>query len=258
MAITHIELAIFTALRRGNALPPRPAVLELGESNWYGDVAVEWVRQSITQFVTDAELRTRLLADFVAAVTTQSADVRYKIAKIVFRALLDYSTLSAIDPGTAGSEYRFDLNYPVPLDRQFDLTLNIGTSEHIFNIGQFYKTMHELTRPNGLMITTAPFTGWIDHGFYNLQATFYFDLAIANRYNILLLFIGTISPPSIISVRGRDEVVTLAQEGKIPQNAELSVVFRKPPDEAAFTMPTQGIYAGTLSPVGREAWRTLR
>ena len=68
-----------------------------------------------------------------------------------FQSILLADEYNAIDPGTLGSRYQFDLNQPVPIQEQFDLTLNIGTAEHIFNVYQFFKTAHDRTRVGRLM-----------------------------------------------------------------------------------------------------------
>ena len=38
MALTGVDYEVYASLRRSNLLPSRPRVLELGESEWYGDI----------------------------------------------------------------------------------------------------------------------------------------------------------------------------------------------------------------------------
>jgi hypothetical protein len=242
-------------------------VLEIGENNYYCDVPLEQLVACIHQYA-DPEIRQQLLADFGAlglpadAQTLPPAEVTkilYRLAKIAFRAMLDYSSLSAVDLVEGPeAEYRLDLNQPLPIDRQFDIVLNLGTAEHIFNIGQCYRSMHELTKPGGLIITCGPFTGSIDHGFYTIQPTFYYDLAAANGYHFLTLLLVTSTPQSIVQIGHRDELVTMANEGRLPPNSGLYAVYRKASQETAFVTPLQGYYSRTLSPAAADIWQNRR
>jgi len=268
VAFTFVELTLFANLRRENLLPPKPAVLEIGENNYYCDVPLEQLVACIHQYATDPEVRRQLLADFQALglpadvqtmPQTEVSRILYRLAKIAFRAMLDYSSLSAVDliEGPE-AEYRLDLNQPLPIDRQFDIVLNLGTAEHIFNIGQCYKSMHELTKPGGLIVTCGPFTGSIDHGFYTIQPTFYYDLAAANGYQLLTLLLVASSPQSIVQIGHRDELITMAKGGRLPPDSGLYAVYRKGPQETAFAMPLQGYYSRTLSPAAADLWQNRR
>ncbi len=80
-----------------------------------------------------------------------------------------------------------DLNKEYSCNEEFDLVTNLGTSEHIFNQAQVFRTIHDLTAVNGLMFHGLPYQGQYDHGFYNYHPTFFFDLAAANDYQIIFL-----------------------------------------------------------------------
>jgi len=140
MAITALEYLVFSSLRARNMLPPRPRVLELGQSNWYGDVSLEQLEVDIRRFVTDEARREALLAKLQNCISAGVRDRVYEIASIFWTVFADPLSYSAIDPGMPHSKYRFDLNQPVPLDEKFDVTVNIGTAEHVFNVYQFFKT----------------------------------------------------------------------------------------------------------------------
>src|SRR5262249_37353762 len=159
---------------------------------------------------------------------------------------------------TMSSTYQFDLNLPVSLNEQFDVVINNGTAEHIFNVCQFFKTAHERTVPGGLMIHSSPFTGWPDHGFYNFQPTFFFDLARANRYEILSFVCGQIKPLVYVQISSHAEFGSLLRQGKIPASAHLNVVFRKAKDGGDFAIPTQAYYAGALTPEMKRMWHEHR
>src|SRR5207253_2432277 len=93
----------------------------------------------------------------------------FDLVKIFYEIYFDPTETQAIDFDGTSQAHRLDLNRPIVLNRRFEVVINHGTSEHIFNIAQVFETMHDLTVPGGLMIHESPFTGWIDHGFYNLH-----------------------------------------------------------------------------------------
>ena len=55
----------------------------------------------------------------------------------------------------------------------------------IFNQFNVFKTIHDLTKPGGFIFHQLPGQGYYDHGFYNYQPTFFFDLAEANDYSMI-------------------------------------------------------------------------
>jgi hypothetical protein len=258
VAITGLEYIVFSSLRAHGLLSSKPRVIELGESNWYGDVPTEQLERDLRTFVTDAAERDELVAKLRDAVTAKRADQLYEIARIFWRVFVDPGSYDAIDPGTPGSRYQFDLNQPVPLAEQFDFTINIGTAEHVFNVHQFFKTAHDLTRPGGMMMHSSPFTGWPDHGFYCFQPTFFFDLARTNGYEILSMLIAQIQPLKFVQVASHADIPRLLKAGQIPPNTHINVVYRKPAEPREFATPMQAYYAGALSAEHARAWHEMR
>lgn len=80
-----------------------------------------------------------------------------------------------------------DFNDPPAGEANADVVTNFGTSEHVFNQVGFMRFMHETTRLNGIMLHSLPSAGDRDHGLYNYQPCFFWDLARANNYEILHL-----------------------------------------------------------------------
>jgi SAM-dependent methyltransferase len=257
MAITGLEFLVFTSLRKHNLLPEKPDVLELGESNWYGDVPIAQLEATIKEFVTQPDRQESLLKRLRQAVVGGNSESLYEIARVFFAAVLDFSSYAANDPGTAGSTYQFDLNLPVQLDKQFDLIINIGTAEHVFNVYQFFKTAHDLAKPGGMMVHSCPFTGWPDHGFYTFQPTFFFDLARANQYEIISFLVGQINPPQWLQIASHEEISRLLKAGRVPKNAHINVALCKSAQASDFAIPTQGYYAGVLSDELKKRWHEL-
>jgi len=84
-----------------------------------------------------------------------------------------------------GATY-IDLNQPLndaALQGRYDLVTDFGNNEHVFNVGEAYRTMHRLCRPGGLMwINQSVYGG---NGFFNFDQSFFEGMAAANRYSIL-------------------------------------------------------------------------
>lgn len=230
MAISGTHYRLLASIK--DKLPSGGTLLEIGEANWYGDVA----------------------PDFPCTNPGRLHDV----AKDFYAHLFAPSRIVSIDANGTPAALRQDLNASLDLAGElFDISINHGTAEHVFNIAQVFRSMHVHTAKGGLMIHESPFTGWIDHGFYCLQPTLFYDLAAANAYEVVKISIEHIEGGTIIELEDRDHVARLAAAGKLPNNSMLFVVYRKLFD-SPFKIPMQGYYARSLSESGMKAWGTMR
>lgn len=254
MAISTVDYHIFSMLRELDVFPPRPNILELGESNWYGDMPMEALSDCIENFVRDAQLRERLHQRMVDVLCAESPYKAWDLAKIFYKVFMDYATIAAIDLHGTPSALKIDLNHPVELGEQFDVLVNIGTAEHVFNVFEFFRTSHKLTRPGGIMVHMTPFRGWLEHGFYSFNPTFFWDLAFVNDYALLLLVYTEPNPPKLVPLTRREQITEMAREGGLGKEANLYAVLKKPASEAEFRAPMQGVYAGTVSTETTKAW----
>ena len=258
MAISVPLYLIIRDLHRYGMLPQGGSLLEIGEANWYGDIRPLSMVEDIQRLVTDPVRRDALVARLKQLVETDPPTLRFDVVKVFYELYFSPSETQAIDfDGTPGA-LTLDLNHPVDLGRQFDTVINNGTAAHVFNIAQVFRTIHEHTAPGGLMLHEAPFTGWVDHGFYALQPTLFFDLAEFNGYALQGLLITNLADQSALQVRGREHLYELIRERKIQENSQLFAVMRKNPAEAPFKIPFQGYYRESLPESGMAAWRDLR
>ncbi|MDD2898663.1 MAG: hypothetical protein PHI31_08095 [Desulfuromonadaceae bacterium] len=258
MAISAVEYAIFSELKKSGILPHKPSFLEIGEANWYGDVTYDRLSNDICQLIDNSEEQITLLQALIDVVRAQQPDFLWDVAKIFYRVFLDYREIMAIDLGGTEKALRFDLNQPVNFGRQFDVVYNGGTAEHVFNVWQFFKNAHDLTVSGGFMIHGGPFTGWFDHGFFNFNPTLYWDLAAANGYVIHRFFYTEITPLKIIPISKREQLADIAQNGLIGTNSHIYVVFEKPDGSGEFATPQQGYYANMVSEQTKAHWQALR
>ncbi len=84
------------------------------------------------------------------------------------------------------ADHVFDLNLPVPshLHNKFDVIVDMGTTEHIFNLPQVLKNLHDMLKVGGRVIHMLPSSNWVDHGFYMFSPTLFHDYYSANNWKI--------------------------------------------------------------------------
>ena len=257
MALSATHHFIVRDLFKRGLLPKNGALLEIGEANWYHNIDPLVLATDIEEFVSDPLRRAALTERLGRILGEQPPNFSFDLVKIFYEIYFAPCETQAIDFDGTPHAQRLDLNEPIVLNRRFEVVINHGTSEHIFDIAQVFRTIHDLTVPRGLMIHESPLTGWIDHGFYNLQPTLFFDLAAANQYS-LIMFIEQLADKSITPINSREDVYELARSKKIPDNAMLFTVMKKNAEESPFQVPIQGYYRGVLPPSGVAAWNDLR
>jgi Methyltransferase domain len=82
-----------------------------------------------------------------------------------------------------------DLNHELrPIGDRFDLVTNFGTTEHIFNQAQCFKTIHACCKIRGLIVHAVPMAGYAGHCFYSYDPGLFRDMAKANSYEIIGLW----------------------------------------------------------------------
>ena len=231
-------------------------LLEIGQANWYGDVSLNQLAADIERFAA-AQQRAALLQELETA-RADPAAATWDLARLFWQAFLSPASITAIDLGGTATAHKLDLNQPIDIGQRFDIVHNAGTLEHVFDIAQAFRNIHNLTRPGGFMIHHAPFVGWVDHGFYSLHPTLFWDLAEANGYHIPFMLYAEIDPPLLERLNSREAVLAMAKAGRIGRNANLAAVLQRPNAEAPFRVPMQGYYAGRISQEAVDAWSLLR
>jgi hypothetical protein len=123
-----------------------------------------------------------------------------------------------------GGELIADLNEPLPesFRERYAVVLDFGTCEHCFNIAQAARNAAEAVALDGLVIHGSPLN-MFNHGFYNLNPTWYYDFYETNGFVVeyLRLIENAVSAPRIGKVP--------PYEGfrGVPENSSLLVVARR-------------------------------
>lgn len=172
-----------------------------------------------------------------------------------------YYEYASIDINGAYDSYEFDLNLDIfnyyNFSNQYDLVINNGTGEHVFNQHNLYLNFHNLTKKNGIMLNIVPFIDWINHGFYNYNPIFFADLASSNNYEIVKVTLANRDGAELIIPQESNryfydqikpnnkksefrDIISYAKE-KLGQNILIVSVLKKLSDNI-FNAPLQGKY----------------
>jgi len=95
----------------------------------------------------------------------------------------------SLDIAEAPYVRRFDLNSDTvcaELRERFDIVVNSGTTEHVLNQLNAFKTVHDLAKPGGLIYCMFLVNGFGPHGLLLYCERFADLLASANGYEVIL------------------------------------------------------------------------
>lgn len=106
-----------------------------------------------------------------------------------FFKIIGFQNYKSIDINEQDNSLPFDLNNVIEdiynYKDEYDLVINNGTGEHVFNQFALFKNMHNLCKKNGFMLHIYPFIDWINHGFFSIHPIAFADLSAANGYEIM-------------------------------------------------------------------------
>lgn len=115
------------------------------------------------------------------------AQSNYMCGLSLFRAL-GFSRVDALDYcDFEGASVVYDLNLPTPpaeLQGRYDMIIDHGTLEHIFNIPNALNSIFQMLKVGGRVFHSLPSSNFVDHGFYMFSPTLFYDYYIANKYVI--------------------------------------------------------------------------
>ena len=179
---------------------------------------------------------------------------------------IGFNNYNSIDLNGAYESFKFDLNKDICTEYNFnskyDLVINNGTGEHVFNQHSLFLNIHNLTKTNGIMLHVLPFIDWINHGFYNFNPIIFGDLAASNKYEIIKISLANrngaelklenknhtilfeqIKPNNKLS--NFNKMLEIAKD-KVGKNILLVVILKKL-SNLKFTIPLQGKYLSDIS-----------
>lgn len=157
------------------------------------------------------------------------------LAELLLKAGFKYQAFDIYDSGFNCSI--LDLNKestPQQYNGVGDFVLNFGTTEHIFNQLNSFKVIHELTKRGGFIFHQVPFSGYLDHGFFNYNPKFFEMLGHSNDYDII--YLGYHNPQGMASLSdlihyNEQDQESLEKWHKLQSpNGVINVLYRKKHD----------------------------
>lgn len=105
---------------------------------------------------------------------------------------LGFDSVESIDYSDfEGATHVADLNQEIPdhLKNRFDVVLDGGTLEHVFNLPQALKNACAMVKIGGRLILSSPSSNHMDHGFYMFSPTLFMDFFRANEWTVNTFYI---------------------------------------------------------------------
>lgn len=184
-----ITMGLMKQLRERNVLSRSGLkVLDIGSSNLYQAQA-----QEIVDYVSafGGKESPALLQEFAQRLAKGSAydSVKGGLNESFAGELIERCGMSylSMDIAKGYKTEVFDLNHEdLPAHHQgaYDVVMNIGTTEHVFNQYNSFKVAHEAAHVGSYMVHQLPASGYTDHGYYMYAGRFFFELAAYNKYEI--------------------------------------------------------------------------
>jgi len=135
--------------------------------------------------------------------------VPYRAQREAFYQALGLSRYRSADVYDDRADYPLDLNSAQCAPEPFDVVVDCGTTEHVYNAGNVFVFTHNTLPAGGVTLKVLPTFGDNTHGFYNIHPTVYFDIARVNGYEILdFRYIDS------MSARGPDETFSFLDQSE--------------------------------------------
>ncbi len=147
--------------------------------------------------------------------------------------------------------FQHDLNHPVQEDLhdRFNLVLDGGAAEHVFDVRQVMANIVAMTKVGGSVIHIASLRP--DHGFYSFSPCLFFDFYKANGFDECICYVLLIDQEDVLTEYAKPKRYFEYHYGdpaaEVIGTAEEALVFftaRKREALPQLLIPTQGVYGG--------------
>ena len=173
-----------------------------------------------------------------------------RISDVAFFRLLGVAECYAIDfSAHEKADYQWDLNLPVPeaFRERFDLIVDAGTMEHVFDVRQVLTNLATMLRYSGRVIHVSPCNNSVDHGFYQFSPTLFHDYYQANRFKDLRVYLAEDVYGGNYSTRVRLFHYTPGEFGvglrcSLRRRLTVYCIAERTPESHLDRIPTQTIY----------------
>jgi hypothetical protein len=213
--------------RKSLLTPTKHRILDIGPQTIYfvrSDQIREFVANQGGSDVPQDKLRAEI--DRLVYFSTPRPNERTTMfSEITDLTNVEYASID-VCPGLKNTEI-LDLNFdalPAHMRGHYDVVFNFGTTEHIFNQWNCFEVMHDAAKVGGVVYHQLPASGYLDHGYFCYTPLFFREIAQANEYEILDLFVTPAGESKIddlnLSARSSrsifERVNTLDDNNRIP------------------------------------------
>lgn len=123
-----------------------------------------------------------------------SALAREEQARALFVEIFGAISFEILDiSADEGADHILDLNRTIPhtsLYTSFQVILDFGTQEHVFDNTQFLENIFSLLSVDGLYLFDLPANNYLEHGFRQYSPTFFYDFCAQNRSYLTLNYLA--------------------------------------------------------------------
>lgn len=126
---------------------------------------------------------------------TDVIDPDARLNDIQFFTALGFNEVLSMEYGTdEEASFVWDMNNltDTDWDERFDFIYDGGTIEHIFHIPNALTNVCKMLKIGGRVVHDNGITGVVDHGFYAIQPTLYYDFYVANGFETNLFTVSKI------------------------------------------------------------------
>lgn len=145
------------------------------------------------------------------------------------RMLCGGATIESLDVSAyEGASIVHDLNTPVPdsLEGQYDLLIDGGSLEHVFNVPMALANYSRMVRPGGRVLIATTANNYMGHGFYQFSPELFYSYFSA-RNGWALEYVGlAVHPYPSSSLSDRCEMYEVANPSE--ENARIGLVSGTP------------------------------
>jgi hypothetical protein len=184
MGVSITPLSRILDMHEQGLLRPGASIMELGAQQLYCKGGEEYLRAFIGYMAAKNSVIKRA-EQYTQEELTALADGGFT-STLLKACGFSYA---AIDIFEGDGTIIFDLNRQEPgadMLNRYDLVTNFGTTEHVVNQYLSLKTIHEITRPGGLIYHQLPLSGFHTHGYFSYNPLLFNEVAAANQYEVVL------------------------------------------------------------------------
>jgi hypothetical protein len=184
MAISKILIEYFCNLKLQGKMNYLQTVLDMGDQDISGDL--DYFEEIFRKYNIKFNSEEFNSAKKYPQRPRVSSSTFWKTLQFNVTHRLDIAALSRDNKDDLLNFFKVDLNFPIEQQiapQTYDLVTDFGNNEHPFNYIEAYKSMHKLTKKNGLIfIAQQYFRG---NGYVNFEPSFFESMAAVNNYKII-------------------------------------------------------------------------